>query len=120
LGPDSRSRCSTFAPASARWIPRDRRAVVVIGPCQYMTCKSQIGASFRGEFSYLDPSREPDHRGRIHIPGWSGVWPRFDEVLLCPEHERLCVNMKRGGELVMTEEGWVYGRTWMASLAFMT
>lgn len=90
----------------------------MIGACQYMTCRSVIGSSFRAQFSFLRENWEPDYRGRVTL---GAAKPRleFAEILLCPEHARLCSSFRYAGELVLTDEGWVYGRTWLDSLGFM-
>jgi hypothetical protein len=90
----------------------------VIGGCQYLTCRSQIGSSFRARFACLESTWEPDYLGRVHVaPPSVGLF--IEEVLLCPDHARFCESLRlRVGELMLTDEGWVYGRTWLAAMAF--
>lgn len=91
----------------------------MIGTCQYMTCRSPLGTSFRCELGFLWENYEPGFDGRF-VPAPVRPGLRYDEILLCPEHERLCETLRRGGELTMTDEGYVYGRVWMDALAFRT
>lgn len=74
----------------------------MIGPCAYMTCASAIGQSFRAAFRY---------RGGT----------RLFEVLLCPEHTRLCEQLREEHptQLSRTEEGWVYPARWLDSMGFV-
>lgn len=77
---------------------------MAIGRCQWMTCQSLIGSSFRARFSFLGLSYCQDA-----------------EVLLCPDHTRIAESLREiVGELRLTPEGVVYGRTMMDALGFVT
>lgn len=71
---------------------------VAIGPCQFMTCRNALGASFRGRFLLEDR--------------WADR-----EILLCPEHEAVCSEAKRANrQMVLTPEGMVYLGAWLEYL----
>lgn len=76
----------------------------MMGPCQFLVCR-RVGMTYRAEFCFL-------------LGGRSWVL----EVFLCSEHMQICDELRRTHkrELVLSEEGFVYLRTWMASLAFRT
>ena len=74
---------------------------MAIGGCQFITCRSAVGSSYRAFFHRL-----------------AGAGER-KEVLMCAAHERLCDEMLRGGRLMQSEEGWVYPLPWMDSLGFL-
>lgn len=68
---------------------------MALGECQYMSCRSMLGSSFRATFVLgSDPAA---HRGDR-------------EVLLCREHEHLCrpIRDKMNGRLFLSPEGYVY------------
>lgn len=69
-----------------------------------MVCGSSVGSNFRAEFSFLD---QPN--------GW------VLEVLLCSDHTRICEELRRThrNELMLSTEGFVYPRMWMAALGFL-
>ena len=75
---------------------------MALGACQYMTCGSMLGSRFRA--SFLQEDRRVDR-----------------EVLLCPEHERECreVREKMNRRLGLTPEGYVFSGVWMDSLGFL-
>lgn len=71
-----------------------------------MTCRSQLGSSFRARF----------------LLGYEGQQRRVDrEVLLCPSHERECRELRDRFEdrLIVTEEGWVVSRITMDAMGFL-
>lgn len=75
----------------------------MIGPCEYITCRSMIGTQFRAVFSFMQGSRQ-------------------FEVLLCPEHTRLMSMLKEDhpNQLCRTQEGWVYPRMWLDAMGFVS
>lgn len=76
---------------------------MAIGPCEFITCRSSIGSTFRGPVHFIEGGA------------------RLVEVSICPEHERICRPIRdgtAGGKLMMTAEGWVYPSVWMDSISF--
>lgn len=71
-----------------------------IGQCEYLTCESFLGSSFRGRFQKIvDELREATIA---------------QEVLLCPDHRRhVEAVLIEGGRVHYTLEGWVYTELWM-------
>lgn len=78
---------------------------MAMGQCDFMACRSMLGTAFRATFRL--GSHEDAARGDR-------------EVLLCPEHERQCreIRDQNWTSLVITIEGTVYPLFWMDSLAY--
>lgn len=72
-----------------------------MGLCTFTVCDSMLGTSFRALFHLAS--------GEKHST----------EVLLCPEHERWCDELKEKmpTQLMMTPEGWIYPRFWIETMA---
>lgn len=76
---------------------------MALGRCDYLTCGSLLGSSFRASF-------------RV---GWGANSRRMDrEVLLCPDHERLCRPLRESmaDDLRLTIGGAVFTNTWLEAL----
>lgn len=76
---------------------------MALGRCQYMTCGSMLGSSFRARF----------RQGDTHVDR---------EVLLCPTHERECAELRARfpEQLLMTTEGWVVSGVVIDSMGFLS
>lgn len=72
----------------------------MVGPCQYLTCRSALGSEFRAYF------RSVSRQGARHA------------VLLCPDHTRFCEELRDESyaNLYLSDEGVVYPSLMMESL----